>query len=161
MVKSALRVSLESFVFIHFPSTVQSNYFCWTSNHLIPIFFSTNTSKKAKSLHQKSILNSEKAFNFWNFHVAKLKFVYDVSDCRKCLTFDTGRFLAFDKLRADPEAAAPGVYNLGNFCCSKFEEDPAFASLWFCHSNSQQTWRFLSSARLIKVNVENICFWSK
>ena len=65
-------------------------------------FFSANSSTKAKSIHRKSILNLEKAFIFWNFHVAKVKFVYDVFDCKTCLTFDTGGSLAFDKLRAEP-----------------------------------------------------------
>ena len=51
---------------------------------------------------QNFTLNIAKAFILLNFRVAKVTFVSEIFDCRNCLTFDTDRLVAFDKLRTDP-----------------------------------------------------------
>ena len=53
-------------------------------------------------MHQISILNPVNTFNFLELHLAKVKFVCKVFEGKKCLSFDTGRFLVSPELRTNP-----------------------------------------------------------
>ena len=94
--------SLESFVFFLFASTVLSKKSCRTSRYFTPILPLASLPKYAESKHQISFLNPAKAFILLNLLVARVNFVCEVFECKTCLTFETGRLLAFTKYRTDP-----------------------------------------------------------
>ena len=50
-------------------------------------------------MHQNSFLNQAKDLILLNFRGAKVNFVREAFECKNCLTFDTGKLLAFAKLR--------------------------------------------------------------
>ena len=56
----------------------------------------------AKFIHQVSFFILAIAFIVSNLSVAKGNFVYEGFECKKCLTFDTGRLPASVKMRAEP-----------------------------------------------------------
>ena len=80
-----------------------------TGRYFTPSISLASLSTYARSNHQISISNLAKAFILFNLREARVNFVYEIFECNKCLTFDTGRLLAFTKLRTDPKAAPPSV----------------------------------------------------
>ena len=100
--ENASRVSFEPFVFIPRSSIVLSNMSCRTSKYLIPLLFLANLSTNAESMHHISFLNLAKAFSHRNLQVGRENFVYDVFECRKCRTFESGILLAFAKFFTEP-----------------------------------------------------------
>ena len=102
MVKNALTVSLQSFVFIPFASTVLSNRSGRTSRYFTPLISLAGLSTYARSIRQISFLNLANDFILLILRVARVNFVYEGFQCKNCLTFDSGRLLAFTKLGTDP-----------------------------------------------------------
>ena len=73
--KNARTVSLESFVFIPFASTVLSNRSWRTRRYFTPLLFLASLSKYAKSIQEISFLNVANVFIHLNLRVARVKFV--------------------------------------------------------------------------------------
>ena len=73
--QNARTVSLESFVYIPFASTVPSNRSWRTRRHFTPLLSLASLSTYAKSIHQSSFLNLANAFMRLNLRVARVNFV--------------------------------------------------------------------------------------
>ena len=135
IVENAQNVSLESFVFIPFASTVLSNRSWRTSISFTPSLSLASSSLYVKSIRQISFFNLANAFILLNLRVARVNLYKKVLNAKNCLTFDIGT-LDLTKSRTDPWAQPPCVYSLCSFWLSDFEKDPA-SSLQLWHSDSE------------------------
>ena len=159
--KNGRTVSLESFLFIPSASTVLSNKSWRTSCYFTPLLFLARIPTFGRLIHQTSSLNLANAVILLNLRNVRVIFVYEVLECKKCLIFDSGRLLVFTKLRTNPLAAPPCVYNLCSFWPAYFERD-SVSSLFGCGILIQnQTRRCTSSVKYSKVDVWNVCFFRR
>ena len=104
-----LTVSFESLVFFPFASTVLPNKSWQTSKYFTPKLSFANLSTYARSIHRISPLNLAKTLILLILRVACVNLVYEVFECKHCLTFDGESIAAFAKLRTEPYAANPCV----------------------------------------------------
>ena len=137
MVENAPIFFLESFVFINFATTAPSNKTWWTSENFIPFFKPIYQQKQDLYTILCFFFEIAKALILLSFHLAQRNMVYEVFKCNKCLTFDTGRLLAFTKLPTDTYAAPPCVYTLCSFWRSDLNRDPVSPLFNFLHSDSK------------------------
>ena len=86
LLKNTRTVSLASFVFILFASTVLSDRSLRTKRYFTLLFFAANLSTYAKSNQYFSFLNLANSFLLQNLRVASVKFVYEGFECKNCLT---------------------------------------------------------------------------
>ena len=129
---------LWSFLFFFlFASMVLSNRSWRTNRNFTPILSLASLSSYANFINKISFFNLASAFIPVNFHVARVNFVLEVSECENCLTFDTGGLLAFTELFSGQKQH--------RLVCTTFADQislfifwkgPSFLSLclWYCDS---------------------------
>ena len=94
--ENALTVSWESFVFIHFASTVRLNRSWWTSKIITSLLSFASFSTKAGSILHNSFLNLlNKKLPSPDFLCGLSKLCVKVFICKTCLNFDISRLPAW------------------------------------------------------------------
>ena len=104
MLEKHSTVSLKSFNFFPFASTVLSTKLLGTGNSFTPLEYFESLPNFATRMHQMSFLSLAKAFILRNLHKARVNFVPRTFRRKKCFTFDTDRLLGFSSLRTDASA---------------------------------------------------------
>ena len=111
-------------------------------------------------MHSSSFLNLGEAIVRYNLREATANFVKEAFECQICFTVETGKLLAFSKLRPDKKRFPPRVCNFCSFWRSYCEKDPASSFLGFDNLNQKQWWKYTSSVKWSEVKVWKLCIFT-